>query len=537
MSTNAEQQLALELMNRARANPLAEFDALILDAATQQGVQGSVTSALRYFDVDLDLFLTQLSGYTAVAPLAWNENLATSASTHTDLMIQHDMQAHFTPGEVGIGDRMRNGGYENLRLGAESIFAFAYDVEYAHAGFYIDWGNGPGGIQDPAGHRESILNGGFTEVGVEWTSELDPNTQVGPNLTTQHFGTRFDYQAQILGVVIDDTDGDDFYDIGEGLGAIEISASGANGSFVTTSWTSGGYQLVVPDGVYTVTFSGAGIDGIVSEIVTVSGANVKVDAIADDAIGVVSLFLVGGTGDDVLTGDDGFDEIHGLQGRDVIDAGAGNDKVWGDRGNDTIYGGLGEDILNGGLDRDFINGSAGHDVIDGGKHSDFLHGGDGNDYIKGRGGNDEITGGNGNDFLSGGTRFDVIDGGAGNDRIYGNAHDDILSGGSGDDIVNGGGGNDTLTGGTGADDLKGGVGADVFIFDIGHGQDGVRDFNVDEDTLQLATALAGGRSAGQIVESILTVSGGVLFDFGGGDTIMLNNVSDLSGLADAIYIL
>ena len=81
MSTNAEQQYALELINRARSDPDGEFAALILDADAQIGVQSNITSALRYFNVDLDLFLTQLQAYPSVAPLAWNTALATSAPT------------------------------------------------------------------------------------------------------------------------------------------------------------------------------------------------------------------------------------------------------------------------------------------------------------------------------------------------------------------------------------------------------------------------------------------------------------------------
>ncbi len=48
--------------------------------------------------------------------------------------------------------------------------------------------------------------------------ENNAATQVGPQLITQDLGTRPGYQAQFVGVVIDDDDGDSFYDIGEGPG-------------------------------------------------------------------------------------------------------------------------------------------------------------------------------------------------------------------------------------------------------------------------------------------------------------------------------
>ena len=85
-------------------------------------------------------------------------------------------------------------------------------------------------------------------------------------------------------MVIDDADLDDFYDIGEGLGEVSITATGAAGTFQTTSFASGGYALELPAGSYDVTFSGGALGGDVVGSATLGSENVKFDAIAQDAV-------------------------------------------------------------------------------------------------------------------------------------------------------------------------------------------------------------------------------------------------------------
>lgn len=536
MPTTAEQQLQLELLNRARSNPQGEFDLLIANAATQTGVTYDITRAIRYFDVDLDLFKSQLDAFEAVAPVAWNESLAQSAQTHNQLMIDQDTQAHHLDGEPGLLTRMQNAGYDRIRQVAENVYAYAKDPFYAHAGYYIDWGHGPGGIQDPAGHRNAMLNATYTEIGIAWQAETNSSTNVGPYVTTQHLGTRWNYEAQLLGVVIDDEDGDDFYDIGEGMGGVTITASGSAGTFTTTSWASGGYQMVLPDGVYTLTFSGGGLTGDIEKSVTVSGENVKIDAHADQAP-APGQALNGTDGDNVLTGNSGNDTIDAGRGNDQVIGGEGHDSIAGMGGNDTIDGGMGHDTLKGGRENDLIDGGLGDDSIVGQRNGDTISGGEGNDKLKGGGGNDEIIGGEGDDFLKGGTYHDTLLGGDGNDILIGNRHNDMLDGGAGNDRLNGGGDNDTLTGGAGNDQMKGGVGEDLFIFDTGHGQDVIEDFNVLHDELHLTVALAGGRTVAEIAASATAGTQGVLLSLEDGHSILFESLDQGAGLEEAISIL
>lgn len=282
--TNAEQEL-LELINRVRANPAAEFSKLVLSKSPVTGANADITNALTFFHVDLNLLQQQLSAYASVAPLAWNLTLADNASAHSAKMVQYDQQSHQLPGESDLGTRTSASGYNYSSVG-ENIFAFATNILYADAGFVIDWGSTATGMQSPPGHRNNILSSSFTEVGIDVTPDSNPNTQVGPLVVTEDFGSRFNYAPQILGVVFSDANGDNFYEAGEGVGGVTVTIKGAGGTFTTTTWSSGGYELAVPAGSYSVTFSGGSLHSTKIFQTSIASANVKIDD--NDAVSAVA---------------------------------------------------------------------------------------------------------------------------------------------------------------------------------------------------------------------------------------------------------
>ena len=317
---SAFEQEMLELINRARLNPAGEFDAIIKNAATGEAFSAEVTNAIRFFNVDLALFKTQMAAFAPVAPLAWSDALDNAATTHSNLMIQNDSQSHQLPGEAGLLDRIQAAGYNGLSAVAENVFAFTETVGYGHAGFIIDWGNGPGGMQEPAGHRISILSDRYTEIGIGAVSEDNAATNVGPHVVTQNFGNRFNYESQLLGVTFRDKDADSFYDAGEGLGGVTVTATGVGGTFTTTTWDAGGYQMVVPAGNYTVTFSGGGLAAPVTKTATVAQANVKLDAM--DGTGGTGGTKLGTAGSDLFVSLAADETFSGLGGIDTLKIGA-----------------------------------------------------------------------------------------------------------------------------------------------------------------------------------------------------------------------
>ena len=334
----AFEQMMLEYINRARLDPQGEFDALILDAANGTAVQDNVTNAVGYFGVDLALFESQLAAFEGVAPLAWNGALADASAAHSQAMIDYaranpdrNAQQHQLPGEDTVGTRITDAGYDWSAY-RENIFAHTKDPLHAHAAFYIDWGRDAGGMQDPAGHRLSILSDGVTELGLSALAAPE-GLSVGPWVVTQDFANRWDYQPQLVGVVIDDADGDRFYDMGEGLGGITVTATGSRGTYTTTSWEAGGYQMELPSGRYDVVFTGAGIEGEIVHEVTIGSENLKLDGIAGDANEVVIAPVVYGTAaNERLTALEGHDQsLIGSGGSDTLEGSDGDNLLIGDR--------------------------------------------------------------------------------------------------------------------------------------------------------------------------------------------------------------
>ncbi|MFA6012764.1 MAG: calcium-binding protein [Desulfobacteraceae bacterium] len=177
------------------------------------------------------------------------------------------------------------------------------------------------------------------------------------------------------------------------------------------------------------------------------------------------LILTATAGDDVLTGNDTDDAIDGESGNDTLYGGSGNDHLTGGEGDDLLSGDNGHDTLEGGIGNDNLNGNSGNDLLYGNSGDDHLIGGEGDDLLSGDNDHDTLEGAAGNDILNGNS---------GNDLLYGNSGDDQLIGGTGDDRLEGGTGYDRLEGGVGNDSLFGGAGNDTYHFEVGFGQDTIK---------------------------------------------------------------
>jgi hypothetical protein len=292
LPTDDEQEM-LELVNRLRADPAAEVDNLIVNDNPLTGATPDITTALDYYGVNPVLFRQQMAAYSAVAPLAWNTTLDNTAAAHSALMIQDNSQSHQLPGEPDLGTRVAAAGYDYSSLG-ENIYAYGTSVLQADAGFIVDWGPGPGGMQSPAGHRENLLSAGFTEIGIDISSASGNGSgaTVGPLVVTEDLGSRPDYTSQIVGVAFHDMLGDNFYAPGEGDAGVTVTAVGAAGTYTTTTWPSGGYELGAPQGTYTVTFSGGGLASSKSILATLGASNIEVDDNDMAGSGAVTLAIV-----------------------------------------------------------------------------------------------------------------------------------------------------------------------------------------------------------------------------------------------------
>ncbi len=238
--------------------------------------------------------------------------------------------------------------------------------------------------------------------------------------------------------------------------------------------------------------------------------------------------LAGSAFSDTLTGNATPNGISGLGGADLLDGGGGADTISGGAGDDTLNGGSGDDTIGGEAGRDFIAGGDGADTLHGFGSHDSLYGGNNDDDLRGGFGRDLLNGSSGNDTLRGFEGDDRLFGGGGSDTLLGNDGNDSLTGGGGVDRLKGDAGEDTLNGRFGDDLVTGGAGDDLFEFRQSHGSDTYDDFVAGAGTDDAIELIAFGTAFDTFAEVIAAASDNgnhTTIDFGGGDSILLLNVT------------
>ncbi len=276
----AEQQL-LELVNRFRAAPTAELGLLTSSLGTPaHSSDTDINNNLVGFNVNGPALQTAFSTLVAAPPLAWSETLSGISLAHNQSMITNNIQSHQTVDEPDFRTRFNNGGYDSNTFIGENIFSASRSVIMGHAGWVIDWGSGPNGVQDPAGHRDNLLSANFTEFGGSIVS-TPVQSHVGPLAMTEDFGSAAG--PTLLGVAYADANNNGFYDAGEGVAGMNVEIKGVGGTtgdFNVTSMTAGGYQKALAAGTYDVTFSGSTLTSpVVVHNVVIGTDNVKVDEV------------------------------------------------------------------------------------------------------------------------------------------------------------------------------------------------------------------------------------------------------------------
>ncbi|MCK5922238.1 MAG: hypothetical protein KAG66_14940, partial [Methylococcales bacterium] len=196
---NGEEQTQIWLMNRARQNPAAEGRWL----AEEEDIH--VTADRWIYGVDTDLLQTEFANFAAKPPAAFDVRLYQAAAEHNQHMIAVDRQTH--DGQV---DRANSQGL-TCKAYHGNVFSHSKNALHAHVGYNIDWGDGPGGMQQGRLHRLGImsLDGIFSNVGIASIRETNSNTRVGPWVTTGNFcdvdDTRVDHHNRfIVGTVWED---------------------------------------------------------------------------------------------------------------------------------------------------------------------------------------------------------------------------------------------------------------------------------------------------------------------------------------------
>ena len=287
--------------------------------------------------------------------LELEKNLNTSASRHSNWMLDRDIFSHTGVNGSSAGDRMRAadfdfsgswGAAENLSVqtlrGAEGIKDDVYDLHVS--------------LMNSPGHRANILNPDY-----------------------------------------------DFVGLGIEVGNFDFGRGEARSVIVTQNFA----------------YTGGSVDLDVPALRPTRGDDTLRGSTGNDEIrgrgGDDALFgkdgadlLRGDGGRDRLDGGDGNDRLKGGGANDVLLGRSGDDVVIGNAGRDRLKGGTGDDRLAGGGANDVLVGEAGNDMLAGNAGNDRLSGGAGRDVLRGGGGNDRLDGGGGNDKLAGAAGADTF---------------------------------------------------------------------------------------------------------------------------------
>jgi hypothetical protein len=208
-------------------------------------------------------------------PLAFDNDLSEAAEGHDQWMLATDIFSHTGAGGSSPTTRMKSAGYTLTGSWAtgENI---AWATTRAPTGYVDEVKLLHTNLMNSSGHRANILNPDFREVGLGF--EVGDYKGRSSAFVTEDFG-KTGSDLFLTGVAFDDKDGDHFYDPGEGLGAITVTAKNASGqTFKTTTSAAGGYDLALKAGAYTVTYSGANI-ATSTQTATIGTKDVKRDLI------------------------------------------------------------------------------------------------------------------------------------------------------------------------------------------------------------------------------------------------------------------
>ena len=261
------EQLMVELVNRARANPTAE--------------------SLRYgIDLNAGLSGTEQLNPTPKQPLAPVPAIHTAASLHSTDMLMRDYFDHQakdpvphgkTPSDRAIAAGYGNGVGENIAIWPLNGLSQEASVQGSHKL-----------LVQSSGHRRNILDGNYNDIGIgietgDYSGDFFKGQSYQTMLVTENFGIGVNTQRAITGVVFaDNLEDNDFYNMGEGIGGFSIVAVRSSGErFATTTGSSGGYALRVPEGTYQVFAANGNDSEILVGEVNVNSQNVKLDVMTD----------------------------------------------------------------------------------------------------------------------------------------------------------------------------------------------------------------------------------------------------------------
>ena len=242
-------QLMLVELNAARANPAAYGQSI--------GVN--------------------LSNVAPSQPLAWSPLLIAGAQAHSQSMNQYDYFGHDDTSGADPSQRMTNEGYSWVSWGESIAAGFATPADALDA-LITD-----GGVPS-MDHRQQLL---------ALTPLFQNQSQIGIGIVLNGTGPYQDYYTIdtaapanplpfLTGMVYNDANSNGQYDVGEGMAGVTIRVLGVGS---TGTFASGGYEMQLNPGTYTVVASGGGLPAAQIYQVSIGGQNSELDIVSGKTSG------------------------------------------------------------------------------------------------------------------------------------------------------------------------------------------------------------------------------------------------------------
>jgi uncharacterized protein YkwD len=261
---SSEALYMLTLINQARTKPAAFAERVT------SNLDANEEATLQHYNVDLSAVKSEIASSPPMSPLAWNDQLARSATNQSQDQANTGMQSHISSDGSTTEQRLDRVGYTNRVSDGENAYAYSQSVDQAMAAFGVDWG------VPNHGHRNNLLKNDYRDVGIGIVQDNRPN--FGPYVVTQDFGSQQNEKAKLIGVAFNDPKSINFFTPGLGRDDVTIDVTNkATGQTQSVDTNAAGYYAVTLDpGTYTVT-ARVGDQIVRSQDVTIGAQNVEVD--------------------------------------------------------------------------------------------------------------------------------------------------------------------------------------------------------------------------------------------------------------------
>ncbi|TAG08217.1 MAG: PEP-CTERM sorting domain-containing protein [Verrucomicrobia bacterium] len=227
-AASASEQASFDLINRFRVDPVNELARMFNDnfsTSHTNATLGTLLSGQNYsanfwtntfgsniVSNSMDFFQTRpgtlYSEFQALTPAtaySWSNNIGWAAHQYS-MRVELDAGAspnpHAVAGAPSLGARFTNAGVNWTGVGENIAANWPASPAAMHMALAVDWGTGTFGMQNPRGHRDSMMSTSFNSAGI---GTLDAGWAAGSVTQVQHLANASLNSRIAYGFVYTDT--------------------------------------------------------------------------------------------------------------------------------------------------------------------------------------------------------------------------------------------------------------------------------------------------------------------------------------------